>query len=162
MNISPASFYAGTNTSFSTAKPSLEGFIFDASFVISFNFVSILFCDYEHSKTFTIVFFQMLVVHFMCPPDTPDVNIVTTCEKPYSLVMLTQAAVTHGVRLQLDPVPLEPQGEGVMMSKDKLEALIRVLEPFGIKELVQSGMVAIGRGARSITDRSLRAIERSA
>ena len=39
---------------------------------------------------------------------------------------------------------------------DKLEALLRILEPFGIKELVQSGMVAIGRGARSITDRSLR------
>jgi len=39
---------------------------------------------------------------------------------------------------------------------DKLDALLRILEPFGIKELVQSGMVAIGRGARSITDRSLR------
>ena len=47
-------------------------------------------------------------------------------------------------------------------NRDKLEALIRVLEPFGIKELVQSGMVAVGRGARSITDRSLRALERSA
>ena len=40
--------------------------------------------------------------------------------------------------------------------RDKLEALLRVLEPFGIKELVQSGMVAIGRGARSITDRARR------
>ncbi|MCW2883515.1 MAG: acetolactate synthase small subunit [Streptosporangiaceae bacterium] len=56
-----------------------------------------------------------------------------------------------------DAVTIEATG-----SKDKLEALIRVLEPFGIKELVQSGMVAIGRGARSITDRSLRALERSA
>ncbi|MFL6054340.1 MAG: acetolactate synthase small subunit [Actinoallomurus sp.] len=56
-----------------------------------------------------------------------------------------------------DAVTIEATG-----SRDKLEALIRVLEPFGIKELVQSGMVAIGRGARSITDRSLRAIERSA
>src|SRR3954462_10878623 len=53
-----------------------------------------------------------------------------------------------------DAVTIEATG-----SKDKLDALIRVLEPFGIKELVQSGMVAIGRGARSITDRSLRAIE---
>ena len=39
-------------------------------------------------------------------------------------------------------------------SRDKLEALLRVLEPFGIKELVQSGMVAVGRGPRSITDRA--------
>ncbi|AKT52313.1 acetolactate synthase small subunit [Arsenicicoccus sp. oral taxon 190] len=36
----------------------------------------------------------------------------------------------------------------------KLEALLRALEPFGVKELVQSGLVAIGRGSRSITDRS--------
>ncbi len=36
----------------------------------------------------------------------------------------------------------------------KLEALLRLLEPYGVKELVQSGMVAIGRGSRSITDRS--------
>jgi acetolactate synthase-1/3 small subunit len=46
--------------------------------------------------------------------------------------------------------------------RDKLDALIKVLEPFGIKELVQSGMVAIGRGGRSITDRALRPVERSA
>ena len=50
-----------------------------------------------------------------------------------------------------DAVTIEATG-----NSDKLEALLRVLEPFGIKELVQSGMVAIGRGARSITDRSLR------
>ncbi|MCO6007474.1 acetolactate synthase small subunit [Actinoallomurus purpureus] len=61
------------------------------------------------------------------------------------------------VDVATDAVTIEATG-----SRDKLEALIRILEPFGIKELVQSGMVAIGRGARSITDRSLRAIERSA
>jgi acetolactate synthase I/III small subunit len=61
------------------------------------------------------------------------------------------------VDVATDAVTIEATG-----SRDKLEALIRVLEPFGIKELVQSGMVAVGRGARSITDRSLRALERSA
>ena len=45
---------------------------------------------------------------------------------------------------------------------DKLTALLNVLEPFGIKELVKSGMVAVGRGPRSISDRSLRAADRSA
>jgi acetolactate synthase-1/3 small subunit len=34
---------------------------------------------------------------------------------------------------------------------EKLDALLRDLEPFGIKEMVQSGLVAIGRGSRSIT-----------
>ena len=51
-----------------------------------------------------------------------------------------------------DAVTVEATGNA-----EKLEALLRVLEPFGIKELVQSGMVAVGRGPRSITDRSLRA-----
>jgi acetolactate synthase-1/3 small subunit len=45
-------------------------------------------------------------------------------------------------------------------NRDKLDALIRVLEPFGIKELVQSGMV--GRGGKSITDRALRPVDRAA
>ena len=39
---------------------------------------------------------------------------------------------------------------------DKLRALLEVLEPFGIKELVQSGHIGIGRGSRSMTDRALR------
>jgi acetolactate synthase I/III small subunit len=43
---------------------------------------------------------------------------------------------------------------------EKLEALIRVLEPYGIKELVQSGIVGIARGGRSMTDRNLRSTER--
>ncbi|MBV9162870.1 MAG: acetolactate synthase small subunit [Pseudonocardiales bacterium] len=34
---------------------------------------------------------------------------------------------------------------------DKLGALLRMLEPFGIREMVQSGMVAMGRGPRTIT-----------
>ncbi len=41
-------------------------------------------------------------------------------------------------------------------TSEKLTALLEVLEPFGVRELVQSGMVAIGRGPRSITDRALR------
>jgi len=39
----------------------------------------------------------------------------------------------------------------------KLDALLRDLEPYGIKEMVQSGLVAIGRGSRAITAPSLRA-----
>src|SRR6266566_3710650 len=39
---------------------------------------------------------------------------------------------------------------------DKLDALLKMLEPFGVREMAQSGMVAIGRGARSITGTALR------
>ena len=45
---------------------------------------------------------------------------------------------------------------------DKRDALLRVLEPFVIRELVQSGVVAVGRGSRSITDRTLRPLDRTA
>ncbi len=39
---------------------------------------------------------------------------------------------------------------------DKITALLRMLEPYGVRELVQSGMVAVGRGAKSITATSTR------
>jgi acetolactate synthase-1/3 small subunit len=55
------------------------------------------------------------------------------------------------VDVAIDAVTIEVTG-----NREKLEAMLRVLEPFGIRELVQSGMVAINRGGRSITDRSLR------
>jgi acetolactate synthase I/III small subunit len=55
------------------------------------------------------------------------------------------------VDVAVDAVTIEVTG-----NRDKLEAMLRVLEPFGVKELVQSGMVAINRGNRSITDRSLK------
>jgi acetolactate synthase-1/3 small subunit len=70
------------------------------------------------------------------------------------IVQLFRAKV---IDVSTDAVTIEATG-----SADKLDALLRMLEPFGVKELVQSGMVAIGRGPRSITDRSLRPVERSA
>ena len=39
---------------------------------------------------------------------------------------------------------------------DKITALLRMLEPYGIREMVQSGMVAVGRGPRSITATTVR------
>ena len=35
----------------------------------------------------------------------------------------------------------------------KCQALLKVLEPFGSKELVQSGVLAMGRGSKSITEK---------
>jgi acetolactate synthase-1/3 small subunit len=52
-----------------------------------------------------------------------------------------------------DAVTIEVTG-----NPDKLSDFLKVVEPFGIRELVQSGMVAIGRGSRSITERTLRPV----
>ena len=57
------------------------------------------------------------------------------------------------VDVATDAVTIEVTGNA-----EKLEAFLKVLEPFGVRELVQSGMVAIGRGGRSITDRTLRPV----
>ena len=46
----------------------------------------------------------------------------------------------------------------IVGNADKLADFLRMVEPFGIRELVQSGMVAIGRGGRSISERSLRPV----
>ncbi|NIH81960.1 acetolactate synthase-1/3 small subunit [Amycolatopsis granulosa] len=45
-----------------------------------------------------------------------------------------------------EALTIEATGTG-----DKLSALLRMLEPYGVREIVQSGMVAVGRGPRSIT-----------
>ncbi|WP_404311602.1 acetolactate synthase small subunit [Agrococcus terreus] len=39
----------------------------------------------------------------------------------------------------------------------KCQALLRLLEPYGIKEIAQSGLLAIGRGGKSISERVLKA-----
>ena len=36
-------------------------------------------------------------------------------------------------------------------TQEKIEALLRVLEPYGIREIVQSGVVSLARGPRGIS-----------
>jgi acetolactate synthase-1/3 small subunit len=79
---------------------------------------------------------------------------VDTRSQVLETVQLFRARV---VDVAPDAVTIEATG-----GRDKLEALLRVLEPFGIRELVQSGMVAVGRGSRSMTDRTLRPLDRPA
>ena len=84
------------------------------------------------------------------------------------LLLVKVAATTDTRRQVLDVVDLfgakvvdvwpEAVTIQVIGNSDKLADFLRVVEPFGVRELVQSGMVAIGRGARSISERSLRPV----
>jgi acetolactate synthase-1/3 small subunit len=73
----------------------------------------------------------------------------------------TRGAVLDAVQLfRAKVVDVAPDAITIQVTgnADKLADFLRVLEPFGIRELVQSGMVAIGRGSRSISERSLRPV----
>ncbi len=52
------------------------------------------------------------------------------------------------VDVATDAVVIEITGDS-----GKVAAFLRVLEPYGIKEIAQSGLLAIGRGSKSITER---------
>ena len=69
--------------------------------------------------------------------------------------VLDTAQIFRATVIDVAPDAVTIQAVG---NSDKLADLLRVLEPFGIRELVQSGMVAIGRGSRSITERTLRPV----
>ncbi|HUG85419.1 MAG TPA: acetolactate synthase small subunit [Euzebya sp.] len=56
-----------------------------------------------------------------------------------------------------DSVVIEATG-----ASEKLEAMVRLLSPYGVRELVRSGLIAVGRGAKSITEGRALRLERSA
>jgi acetolactate synthase-1/3 small subunit len=75
---------------------------------------------------------------------------VNTRGQILDMVQLFKAKV---VDIATDAITIQITG-----NSGKIADFLRILEPFGIRELVQSGMVAIGRGSRSISERSLRPV----
>ena len=61
------------------------------------------------------------------------------------------------VDVDTDAITIEATG-----SPEKLAAMVRLLAPYGIRELVRSGMIAVGRGSKSITEGKGLRLERSA
>ena len=72
----------------------------------------------------------------------------TTRSQILEAVTLFRAKV---VDVATDALVIETTGD-----TPKIQAFLRVLEPYGIKEIAQSGLLAIGRGGKSITERVLR------
>lgn len=95
-----------------------------------------------------------------------ELDSSTAVERELMLIKVRTDAQTRGqvletvqlfrakvVDVATDAVTIEATGDA-----GKLTAMLNVLEPFGIREIAQSGRVAIGRGSRSITDRTLRTV----
>ncbi len=64
-----------------------------------------------------------------------------------AVLQIVELFRAHVVHVGKDFVIIESVG-----TLSKLEALLASLEPYGVREVVQSGAVAIGRSARSLTD----------
>ena len=69
----------------------------------------------------------------------------TTRSQVLEAVTLFRATI---VDVATDALVIEATG-----NTGKIQALLRILEPYGIKEIAQSGLLAIGRGSKSITER---------
>jgi len=80
------------------------------------------------------------------------VKVRADAESRGSVLEVVQLFRAKAVDVAPDAITIEATG-----NPEKLDSLLKMLEPFGIRELVQSGVVAVGRGGRSITDRTLRA-----
>ena len=73
---------------------------------------------------------------------------VNTRSQVLEAVTLFRARVVDVVS---DSIVIEVTGDSA-----KCKAFIKVLEPFGIKELVQSGSIAISRGSKSMSEKVLK------
>ena len=81
------------------------------------------------------------------------VKVAATAEQRGQVLDAVQLFRAKVIDVATDAVTIQVTGNAA-----KLADFLRVVEPFGIRELVQSGMVAIGRGSRSVSERTLRPI----
>ena len=90
---------------------------------------------------------------------TPDSSV----QRDHLLVKVRADAATRGQVVQaadlfrahvvdVAPESLTLEATG---TRDKLEAFLEMMEPYGVRELVRSGTLALARGPRSMTDRAL-------
>jgi acetolactate synthase-1/3 small subunit len=79
------------------------------------------------------------------------VKVSATAETRSQLIEIIGLFGGKAVDLTGEIITVEATG-----SPAKLAALLELLEPYGIRELVQSGLVALGRGNRSLTGRNQR------
>ena len=95
-----------------------------------------------------------------------ELDPATSVVRELIMVKVSATAATRGQVLDTvqlfrgTVIDVAPDAVTVQMvgNAAKLNDFLRVVEPFGVRELVQSGMVAIGRGSRSISERTLRPV----
>ena len=81
------------------------------------------------------------------------VKVAATAENRGQVLDTVQLFRAKVIDVAADAVTIQITG-----NTGKIADFLRIVEPFGVRELVQSGMVAIGRGSRSISERTLRPV----
>ncbi|MDN5744061.1 MAG: acetolactate synthase small subunit [Nocardioidaceae bacterium] len=77
------------------------------------------------------------------------VKVGATAQNRGQVIDLVQLFKAKVIDIAADAITIQ-----VIGNAHKITDFLAVLEPYGIRELVQSGMVAIGRGSRSVSERS--------
>ena len=75
------------------------------------------------------------------------VKVHTDSETRSQVLEIVQLFRARVVDVAVDEIIVEATG-----TAEKIEALLTALAPFGLKELVQSGLVALARGGRAIDE----------
>lgn len=77
------------------------------------------------------------------------VKVTTTPQTRSQVIDIVEVFRANVVDVDHDSLVIEAAG-----SPEKLEALLNMLLPYGVREIVRSGTIALSRGGRSITDGS--------
>lgn len=76
------------------------------------------------------------------------VKVGATDANRHNVLQVVDLFRAHVVDMAPDALTIEATG-----SIGKLEAFLKALDPYGVREIVQSGAVAIGRGSRSLSEK---------
>jgi acetolactate synthase I/III small subunit len=85
------------------------------------------------------------------------VKVAATGASRSEIIEIADVFRSKVVDVDVDSLTIEATG-----SPEKLAAMVHLLAPYGIRELVRSGMIAVGRGSRSITEGRALRLERTA
>lgn len=82
------------------------------------------------------------------------IKVRATDETRANVLQVADLFRAHVVDMVPEALTIEATG-----SRQKIEALLAALNPYGVKEIVQSGTVAVSRGARSLSERAAAEME---
>ena len=93
------------------------------------------------SKLVEVISIKHCHAHDTCERETALIKVKASGELRAVIIETCNIFRAHIVDVGLTSVIVEATG-----SEDKIESLIRLLEPFGILEFVKTGLTAMGRG----------------